>query len=83
VNQVPRRSRGKPWGSGTERSNEARYGLPHVTRVAGGCSSGLFPRHESGLFVGFDIRESVSDPARQLEIGRTAALGSLIRQCSS
>ncbi len=66
--------------SGTERSNEALYRFAHVTRVTEGCSSGWLPRHESGLLVGFDIRAAVSDPAGQLEIGRTAALGSLIRQ---
>ena len=68
--------------SGTERSNEALHCFPHVTLVTQGCSSGWFPRHESGLFVGFDIRESVSDPAGQLEIGRTSALGSLHTACA-
>ena len=66
--------------SGTEGSMKARYGFSHVTWVTEGCSSGWLPRHEHGLLVGLDIRAAVSDPTRQLEIGRTAALGSLIRQ---
>jgi hypothetical protein len=69
--------------SGTERSNEALHRLPHITGVTKGCNSGWLPRHGSGLFVGFDIREPVSDPAGQLEIGRTPTLGSLIRQGSA
>ena len=65
--------------SGTERSNESLHRF-HVTGVTNGCNSGWLPRYKSGLFVGFDIRAAVSNPAGQLEIGRTAALGSLIRQ---
>jgi hypothetical protein len=67
--------------SGTEGSNEERYGCPHLTWVSEGRSSGWLSRHEPSLLVSLDIRAAVSDPTRQLEIGRTAALGSLIRQC--
>jgi hypothetical protein len=70
----------EPWVSGTERLNEALHHFAHVTRVTGGCGSGWLPRHEPGLLVGFDVRAAVSYSAGQLEIGRTAALGPLIRQ---
>ena len=66
--------------SRTESSNEARQCVLHITRVAERPSSAWLPRHERGLLVCFDFRKTVSDPAGQLEIGRTAALRSLIRQ---
>ena len=54
---------GKPSVSGTERSNEALHRFLHVTRVTKEGNSGWLPRHKSGLLVGFNIREAVSDPA--------------------
>ena len=39
-----------------------RATVSRITWVTERCSSGWF-RHEAGLFVGFDIGESVSDPA--------------------